>query len=120
VNKLQEFEKGVQRANRLAQIGFWQVYLWVFVLVDSRKQNAGRITYAGPTPKLSAQIKRVISAQQLHERVGLDHHEFVQPMDYEPLDIGTFGSDLLRLATAVSQPPEVTAWVDDISRLMPN
>jgi hypothetical protein len=34
-NKLQEYEKAVQQANRLARVGFAQVYLYVFVVVDS-------------------------------------------------------------------------------------
>jgi len=41
-NKLQEYEKAVRQANRLSKIGFWQVYLFVLVVVDSRNHNAVR------------------------------------------------------------------------------
>jgi len=34
-NKLNEFEKGIRQANTLADIGFSQVYYFVFVVVDS-------------------------------------------------------------------------------------
>lgn len=115
VNKLQEFRRGIDQVNRLARIGFSQVYLWVFVLVDSRKRNAGKITYDGLTPPLSQQIAETISIQDLDARVGLIHHEFVQPMDYKPLDVGSFGGKLIRLPHESLQPVEVTAWVRGLS-----
>ena len=40
-NKLEAFKKGVQQANHLARLGFSQVYLWVFVVIDTREQNGG-------------------------------------------------------------------------------
>jgi len=38
-NRLEGFEKGVDQANRLACVGFSQVYFYVFVTVDSRERG---------------------------------------------------------------------------------
>jgi hypothetical protein len=114
-NKLHELKKGVRQANVLARIGFSQVYLYVFVVVDSREQNAGRISYDGPSSELRSLIRQVISPRGLDQRVGLIHFEFVQPMDDEPLGSGTYGADLVRLAESMAQPPEVTTWVAQLT-----
>src|ERR1035437_372034 len=55
-NKLGEVEKAIDQANRLAQVGFWKVFLYIIVMVDSRKRNAGAVTYAG----LSAREKSML------------------------------------------------------------
>jgi hypothetical protein len=96
-------------------MGFSQVYLWIFVLVDSRRRNNGRVTYDGLTPALSKRIEETITTRGLDTRVGLIHHEFVQPMDQEPLDVGVFGGHLIRLAREDPQSAEVTAWVERMS-----
>lgn len=110
-NKLQEFKKGVRQANLLAKIGFSLVYLYVFVVVDSREINAGRSLYKGLTKELRSLIERAISPHGLHVRVGLMYHEFVQPMDNVPLGTGTYFGHLVRSARPISQPAEVTSWV---------
>ncbi len=57
-------------------------------------------------------IERVISPSGLDKRVGLMHYEFVQPMDNEPLDVGTYSGRLVRRAKAGAQPTKVTEWVE--------
>lgn len=115
-NKLRGLEEGVRQANLLARIGFSQVYLYVFVVVDSREQNVGRISYDGLSRELRELLRQSISPIGLDQRVGLMHYEFGQPMDDEPLGSGTYGADLVRLAESMVQPPEVTAWVQDLLR----
>jgi len=110
-NKLRGFKEGVRQANTLAKIGFSQVYLYIFVVVDSREQNTERISYKGLSLELKSWIEQNISPRELVQRVGLMHFEFVQPMDDEPLGVGTFSGHLVRLADSMSQDPEVTAWV---------
>jgi hypothetical protein len=110
-NKLQEYDKAVAQANRLAKVGFAQVYLYVMVVVDSRRRNDGRYTYDGLTPELDGAIQARISLEHLEPSVGLVLHEFVQPMDHPPLTLGTYGGDLLRIATARVQPAALTEWI---------
>ena len=110
-NRLPEFRKGVRQANRLATIGFHQVYLYIIVVADTREQNQGRITFEGLLSPLRDQIRQLISTQHLEKRVGLMHYEYVQPMDHEPFGVGTHGGHLVRLAEATSQPLAVTEWV---------
>jgi len=110
-NKLRELKRGVQQVNMLAKIGFSQVYFFVFVVVDSREQNAGRISFDGLPAEMRRSIVQVILPSGLEPRVGLIHYEFVQSMDDEPLKTGAFSGDLIRLAEPITQPSEVTAWV---------
>jgi hypothetical protein len=113
-NKFREFKKAVQQANRLAQVGFWQVYLYVIVVVDAREQNAGRHTYRGLSTELKSLVTSVVTPRELSARVGLCDLEFVQPMDYPPLTVGSHSLHLHRLATAVPQSEELTKWVAGI------
>jgi len=110
-NKLQEFEEGVRQANLLEALGFHQVYLWVFVVVDSRPRNRGRISYDGLTSELRATIDAAVSTRGLNQRVGLVTQELVQPMDNPPLRVGTGHLHLVRAAGLGVQPRQVTAWV---------
>ncbi|MBZ5562095.1 MAG: hypothetical protein LAP13_06705 [Acidobacteriia bacterium] len=119
-NKVQEFKEGVRQANLLAKIGFSQVYLYVLVVVDSREKNAGRNTYKGLPPELSRVIEGAISPRNLDKRVGLMYHQFVQPMDYEPLGTGTYFGHLVRLAESAVQPEDVTAWVAQVTAAGPS
>jgi hypothetical protein len=106
------FRHGVRQANYAARvIGFHQVYLWVFVVVDSRKQNDGRYTYDGPDGDLSSRIDRAISPVDLDPRVGLIKWDWVQPIDRAPLEFGTHGGSLSRLAQGAAQPAELTEWL---------
>jgi len=114
-NKLHEFREGVWQANLLAKIGFSQVYLFVFVIVDSREPNGGRITYDGLPADLASMTSGFISPLGLDQRIGLIYYELVQPMDDEPLGTGMYGGHLIRLAEPSAQPKEVTAWVARIS-----
>jgi hypothetical protein len=110
-NRLKELGKLCQQANQLAEIGFAQVYGFVFVVVDSRHNNKGHFTYEGSTPTLRKMIDDAVSTAGLTQRVGLAHFEFVQPTDAEPLGPGTKRGNLKRLAVAISQPSQVTTWV---------
>ena len=110
-NKLQEVKKGIQQANKLAAVGFAQVYLYVLVVADTREQNFGKKSYEGPSIKLRSIVDGAISVLGLEPRVGLCKWDFVQPMDYEPLGLGTSGGHLIRLAQAVKQTPELTQWI---------
>jgi len=113
-NKLHEYKKAVAQANQLARVGFGQVYLYVFVVVDSREHNRGRVTYAGLTSELRAAITAVISPKDLDPRIGLALFELIQPMDFPPLSIGAGGIHLERLATATEQPTDLTRWIADL------
>jgi hypothetical protein len=110
-NKLREYPKAVEQANRLVAVGFAQVYLYIFVVVDSRTNNNGECTYDGLTPDLSAKVQACISLENLEPQIGLVVHEFVQPMDHPPLTTGTYGGHLHRLATCVPQAPGIAAWI---------
>ena len=115
VNKLQEFTKGVRQANLLANIGFYQTYLYVLVAVDSRATNEGRISYSdGMGSELRSKIAQLISPRDLNQGIGLMHQEFVQPMDHAPLSIGSYGGHLVRLAESREQSLELTAWVAQV------
>lgn len=119
INKLHEYEKGVRRANLLADIGFSLVYLLVFVLVDSRRQNAeaiaaGKIVYDGMTPELDRVVRSTVNTAGLHPRVGLMLVEYVQSMDETPVfGIGTSGGRIVRKGTAIVQARDVTQWVSE-------
>jgi hypothetical protein len=110
-NKLREYEKAVKQVNRLGEVGFAQVYLYVIVVVDSRVNNDGRYTYDGLTSELRAAIDARVSLAHLESSVGLVVHEFVQPMDHPPLELGTYGGSLKRLATPRPQAAKVTEWL---------
>src|SRR5665213_468594 len=110
-SKLQEFKKVAQQANLLAKMGFWQVYVYVVVVVDTREQNLGKVTYAGLSTKLKSLVDPAIRLELLSERVGLGILDFTQPMDYKPFTVGTHGLALRRLATQSVQNQELTDWV---------
>jgi hypothetical protein len=110
-NKLQEYDKGVEQANLLAEVAFAQVYLYVIVVVDSRVRNEGRYTYDGLTPELTSAIQARISLERLAPSVGLVVHEFAQPMDHPPLALAPYAGHLKRLATVRVQPADLTKWI---------
>lgn len=105
------FEKGVQQANESKRVGFSQVYLWVFVAIDTRKRNSGRYTYDGADSLLRSRIQQAISPVGLDPRVGLMEFEWVQPMDRPPFELSTHGGHLERLAESSTQPAELTDWL---------
>jgi hypothetical protein len=110
-NKLQELSKGVRQANRLEGVGFYQVYLCVIVVADSRGINRGRRTYNdGISIELRSKISQLLSALKLRPRVGLMHFRFSQPMESEPFTEGSFDC-FVRPSTRGVQSPEVTDWV---------
>src|SRR5439155_7725113 len=92
-----------------------QVFLWVFVLADTREEDGVRLTYDGPDSMLRSEIEYVISPVNLDRRVGLITHEWVQPMDRPPLELATYGGHLRNLPERVTQPPELTKWLRSLS-----
>ena len=110
------FDKGVQQANDNADLGFSQVYLWIFILIDTRERNAGKYTYDGPDSRLNSIIRQAISTAPLRPRVGLMEFEWVQPMDRPAFTLGTHGSSLARLAESVKQPDDLTRWFSTLKR----
>lgn len=111
-NKLGDVQKGARQANLLAELGFYQVYLYLFIVVDSRIRNIGQYSYEGLTPQLRSTLRAEITTSALLRRVGMIEFEFTQPMDSPPLGVGTYGGSLVRLAEPHSQAPEVTGWVN--------
>jgi len=89
-NKVHELAKGVEQANRLARIGFSQVYFYAFVMVDSRAQKAGQNTYAGTSMEAKELIRRFTDEAfyKLDKRVGMYCCEFTQSQDFAPLGAG--------------------------------
>lgn len=111
-NRMQRlFKEGIRQANETLGVGFSQVYLWVFVLIDTREQNGGRYTYDGPDSALRARIQQAMSPVRLDPRVGLMDFEWVQPMDRAPFELGTYGGHLERLAENGTQPGDLTEWI---------
>lgn len=113
-NKLRELDKAIQQANRLAQVGFWQVYLYAIAVVDAREQNAGKNTYKGLSSELKSLVVSLVTPKGLDARVGLCDLEFTQPMDYAPFTVGTHGLHLHRLATSAPQTEALTKWVSEV------
>jgi hypothetical protein len=107
-------DKGVQQANDNADLGFSQVYLWIFILIDTRKRNGGKFTYDGPDSRLNSIIRQAISLQYLRPRVGLMTFEWCQPMDGDPFTLGTHGSHGERFAQSVQQPEALTRWLSTL------
>jgi len=112
-NKLSGLKKGVEQSNLLADLGFHQVYFYVFIVVDSRELNAGKVAFAGSTMEIKSLLEREIglAATALHSMTGLYSCEFTQPMDDVPLSTGSFCGHLVRRAQQMAQPDELTRWV---------
>jgi hypothetical protein len=108
--------KGIRQANTTKRVGFAQVYLWIFVVIDTRHRNSGWYTYDGPSSLLNSQIDQAISPVGLDPTIGLMKFEWVQPMDRPPFELSTHGGDLRKLAESTAQPPELTEWL----RTMPS
>lgn len=113
-NRLAEFDKLCDQSNLLIKLGFSQVYAYVFVMVDSRQNNKGENTYDGLTNQLKEIVSNSIQISKLHPAVGVIQFEHVQPMDYPPFEVGSFGGNLIRLATPMPQSESVTTWVEKI------
>lgn len=113
------FDAGVRQANHTLAVGFSQVYLYVFVLIDTREQNAGRYTYAGADAALQARVERSMSLTGLDPKIGLMAFEWLQPMDRPPFELATFHGHLVRLAQRTPQPDDLTAWIRTLAQQRP-
>lgn len=114
-NKLAELAKLHEQSNRLVELGFWQVYSYALVVVDSRANNRGEYRYDGLTVDLRTKINDSLTTEGLHQYGGFVHFELVQPIDHYPLGAGTFSVRLIRAATIQPQAASVTAWVSRIA-----
>lgn len=103
--------KGIKQANRTKALGFEQVYLWIFIVIDTRHRNNGWYTYEGPDSLLRSQIRQSISPVDLDPTIGLMEFDWCQPMDRPPLDLNTHGGHLRKLAETTPQPRELTDWL---------
>lgn len=119
INKLHELLDGAKQAYRLLKLGFWLVYLWPILIVDSRARNQRAHTYAGlceshhQTWKLA--LDRVIS--ETDSRIGLITHEFVQSEDTEPTRLGSSSSmHFIRPGVPQQQSTDITDWTAGIDR----
>jgi hypothetical protein len=102
------------QSNLLVQVGFWQVFSYAIVVVDSRTENGGAYKYDGLTTPLQKTIEDSLSTDGLHPDAGFMKFELVQPMDDYPLGSGTFSARLVRMPTSRAQPTRVTEWVQRI------
>lgn len=107
--------KGILQANQTKEVGFSHVYLWVFVVIDTRARNSGWYTYEGPDPLLRSQISHAISPQGLTGTIGLMEFQWVQAMDRPPFELSSHGGHLTRLSEPTAQPPDLTAWLRGIA-----
>jgi hypothetical protein len=110
-NKLKEVAKLNRQASLLVELGFWQVFAFIFVVVDSRVRNAGRYGFDGMTPELRTKVSQGINMEGLHARAGCIVYEFTQPMEDDPLSTGTFFGHIARMPTCSVQSASVTSWV---------
>jgi hypothetical protein len=110
-NQVNKLPKLRQQANLLADVGFSQTYCFVFVVVDSRKNNNGEFRYDGMDVRLRKRIESLDLLSDLDNRVGVVRFELAQPIDDRPLGAGTFSGQAIRLATRQVQPDNVTQWV---------
>jgi hypothetical protein len=110
-NKLNEISKLNRQASLLVELGFWQVFAFVFVVVDSRIRNVGQYAFDGLTSELRTKIEQGISTEGLDARAGCIVYEFTQPMEDHPLNTGTFWGHIVRMPTCALQSPAVTKWV---------
>jgi hypothetical protein len=110
-NKLNEISKLNRQASLLVELGFWQVFAFVFVVIDSRIRNLGRYAFDGLTPELRVKIEQGISAEGLDARAGFIVYEFTQPMEDHPLSTGSFFGQIMRMPTCAPQSLAVTRWV---------
>jgi len=114
INDKDRLSNGVQQANKLARLKFSQVYLYIFIVVDSKEKNIGSISYNCQTNKQNQMIDGLINetiSNSLDKRVGVVKFEFAKAMDESSLFIDTGGSKLIKRAEIINQPTELNEWV---------
>jgi hypothetical protein len=111
-NKLGQLSEAVRQANKLANAGFSQVYLYVFVVVDSRKYSTEKDEGEAGS-KLKSVVRESIRREQtrLQKEIGVYQYDLVQWEDEHPLLIGGRAATLHRLAAQTPQRQNVTDWV---------
>lgn len=111
-NKLKEVLNLNRQTSLLVKLGFWQVFAFVFVVVDSRVRNVGHYRFDGLTTELRRKIEQGITMQGLAVQAGCIVYELTQPMEDHPLSTGTFWGHVHRMPTCSPQSAEVTKWVE--------
>jgi hypothetical protein len=108
-----ELKKAGEQASKLARIGFARAYLYAFVAVDTREQNAGTDSWNGAPMEVRGMIENELRMRrpELDPRVGLYVPSFTQPVDEAPLVAGSFHGHLRRPATPVRQSLQLTKWI---------
>lgn len=110
--------KGIDQTNLITRVGFAQVYLWIFVAIDTRERNSGWNIYDGPDAFLRSSITSALSQSGLGPTIGLMEFQWVQPMDRPPFELVTHGGSLWKLAAPTRQPAEVTGRLRGLSSPM--
>lgn len=100
-NKLHEYKKAVEQANRLHEVGFWKVYLYAITVVDAREQNApklnsGKLVFDGLSMEWRSFLASLVTTNGLRPNVGLCALDLTQTMDDEPFVVGSHGLHLIR------------------------
>lgn len=113
-NKLREVEEAVAQANRLAEVGFWKIFLYIVVVVDSRGRNVGAVTYKGLSTREKSMLEPYLRMDKLDPRLGFNLLDFTQPMDAVPLMVGSHGMHIRRMPTAQEQSDAMTRWVSAV------
>ena len=113
-NRLSAVAELKRQSNLLVELGFWQVFSYAIVVVDSRANNRGAYSFEGVTSQLRTVIDGGLTTTDLHEKAGLLKFELTQPIDDYPLGAGTFTGRILRMPTVQSQAASITRWVRQV------
>ena len=110
-NRFKDIKKLYEQTNLVLDLGFWQTFSFLFIVVDSRIRNLGKMQYDGVTTGLRETIDRNLDGNGLRPEAGLVIVEITQPMNDRPLGAGTSSIQCRRLPCERSQPRNVTQWV---------
>jgi len=113
-NKLKEVKKATQQANRLAEIGFWKVFLYLIVVVDSRERNSGTVSYEGLSAYEKSMIEPYLKVSELDSGIGYSVLACTQPTDNPPFSVGSLNMQLRRLPVPAQQDAQLTRWVEEL------
>ena len=115
-NKLEDLKTLHWQTNILVEFGFWKVFSFVIVVIDSRSNNSGKLCFDGLNNDVRLKLEKPLSdsIKHLNDTAGYICIELNQPMDFPPLTIGTFTSRSLRIPTLRQQSDCLTQWVSNI------
>lgn len=115
-NKLEALKELHWQANKLVDFGFWQVFSYALVVIDSRSNNKGKLCFDGLKNNVRLKLENPLmdSMNHLKDTAGFFCFELTQPMDFLPLTTGTFFSRSFRMPTPRQQPDNLTQWVSGV------